>query len=100
MTASPLQVALVAADTIVFQFPFYWYSVPPLLKEWIDLVLEHGFAYGLEGDLARRDPQQQGREDPLQPDAPQDHAQVDRLAVARHHVSDSVLPRSQLFLLR
>jgi glutathione-regulated potassium-efflux system ancillary protein KefG len=26
-----------------------WYSVPPLLKQWIDLVLEHGWAYGSEG---------------------------------------------------
>jgi glutathione-regulated potassium-efflux system ancillary protein KefG len=37
-------------DLIVFQFPFYWYSVPSLLKEWMDLVLQHGWAYGEGGD--------------------------------------------------
>ena len=36
-------------DVIVWQHPFYWYSSPSLLKEWIDIVLEHGFAYGREG---------------------------------------------------
>jgi len=40
---------LVDHDVIVFQFPVFWYSGPSLLKEWIDLVLEFGFAYGLEG---------------------------------------------------
>ena len=38
-----------AHDLIVFQHPFYWYSSPAILKEWQDLVLEHGFAYGEEG---------------------------------------------------
>lgn len=36
-------------DVIVFMFPLYWYSTPALLKEWQDLVLEYGFAYGHEG---------------------------------------------------
>lgn len=36
-------------DIMVWQHPFYWYSSPALLKEWIDIVLEHGFAYGREG---------------------------------------------------
>jgi glutathione-regulated potassium-efflux system ancillary protein KefG len=36
-------------DVIVFQHPFYWYSVPAILKEWQDLVLEHGWAYGHNG---------------------------------------------------
>jgi glutathione-regulated potassium-efflux system ancillary protein KefG len=40
---------LVSHDVIVFQHPFYWYSVPPLLKQWMDLVLEHGWAYGSSG---------------------------------------------------
>jgi glutathione-regulated potassium-efflux system ancillary protein KefG len=35
---------------VVLQHPFFWYSVPPLLKQWIDLVLEHGWAYGSEGN--------------------------------------------------
>lgn len=36
-------------DVIVFMFPLFWYSTPALLKEWQDLVLEYGFAYGHEG---------------------------------------------------
>lgn len=38
-------------DLIVMQHPFYWYSTPAILKEWCDIVLEHGFAYG-EGGTA------------------------------------------------
>lgn len=36
-------------DVVVFMFPLYWYSTPSLLKEWQDLVLEYGFAYGSRG---------------------------------------------------
>lgn len=36
-------------DLIVLQHPLQWYSVPPLLKKWIDDVLTHGFAYGEPG---------------------------------------------------
>ncbi len=43
------QQRLLEHDVIVFQFPIYWYSTPALLKEWQDLVLEHGFAYGGDG---------------------------------------------------
>lgn len=35
---------------IIFQFPLMWYSVPPLMKKWIDEVLAHGWAYGTDGD--------------------------------------------------
>jgi glutathione-regulated potassium-efflux system ancillary protein KefG len=40
---------LVEHDIVVFQHPMYWYSCPALLKEWQDLVLEYGFAYGSGG---------------------------------------------------
>jgi glutathione-regulated potassium-efflux system ancillary protein KefG len=33
----------------VFHHPFFWYSTPAILKEWQDLVLTHGWAYGSEG---------------------------------------------------
>lgn len=33
-------------DKIVFQFPFYWFNCPPLLKKWLDEVLTYGWAYG------------------------------------------------------
>ena len=36
-------------DIIVFQHPFYWYSTPAIIKEWLDLVLEHDWAYGANG---------------------------------------------------
>lgn len=36
-------------DVIIFQHPFYWYSGPALIKQWMDLVLEHGWAYGKDG---------------------------------------------------
>ena len=33
-------------DKIVFQFPYYWFNCPFLLKKWLDDVLVHGWAYG------------------------------------------------------
>jgi len=36
-------------DIIIFHHPFYWYSSPAIIKEWQDLVLEFGFAYGPGG---------------------------------------------------
>lgn len=35
-----------AHGVIVIQHPLYWYSAPALIKEWMDLVLEEGWAYG------------------------------------------------------
>jgi glutathione-regulated potassium-efflux system ancillary protein KefG len=43
------QQLLIEHDLIVWQHPFYWYSSPSILKEWFDLVLQHGFAYGEKG---------------------------------------------------
>jgi glutathione-regulated potassium-efflux system ancillary protein KefG len=47
------QALLLAHDVVVFQHPFYWYSCPAILKEWQDLVLEHGWAYGGGGTQLR-----------------------------------------------
>ena len=44
------QQRLLEHDIIVFQYPLYWYSTPAILKEWQDLVLEHDFAYGTNGN--------------------------------------------------
>ena len=44
------QKLLLEHDVVVFQHPFYWYSAPALVKEWQDLVLEYGWAYGKGGD--------------------------------------------------
>lgn len=43
------QERLLNYDTIVFQFPLYWYSSPPLLKQYLDEVFLYNFAYGPEG---------------------------------------------------
>jgi glutathione-regulated potassium-efflux system ancillary protein KefG len=37
-------------DIIIWHHPLYWYSSPPLLKQWIDMVLELGWAYGPGGN--------------------------------------------------
>ncbi len=47
------QQLLLKHDIIVWQHPFYWYSGPALLKQWQDLVLEHGWAYGKNGNKLR-----------------------------------------------
>ncbi len=47
------QEQLAGADLIIFQHPFFWYSSPAILKEWQDVVLEHGFAYGEGGNALR-----------------------------------------------
>lgn len=43
------QTMLAVHDILVLHHPFYWYSVPPLLKQWIDLVYSFGWAYGPGG---------------------------------------------------
>ena len=45
------QELLLAHDIIIMQHPFYWYSTPAILKEWQDMVLQHGWAYGHEGQM-------------------------------------------------
>ncbi|WP_165089793.1 NAD(P)H-dependent oxidoreductase [Neisseria yangbaofengii] len=45
------QQALLTADVIVWQFPFYWYSLPALLKKYLDDVFLHGFAHGSTAKL-------------------------------------------------
>ncbi len=47
------QQLLLEHDQIVMQFPLYWYSTPALLKQWCDLVLQHGWAYGSKGTALR-----------------------------------------------
>jgi len=47
------QALLVAHDVIVWHHPLYWYNAPPLVKQWIDLVLAFGWAYGPDGVALR-----------------------------------------------
>jgi glutathione-regulated potassium-efflux system ancillary protein KefG len=48
--AAQEQSLLLEHDLIVFQHPLYWYSSPAILKEWQDIVLDFGWAYGAGGD--------------------------------------------------
>lgn len=45
------QARLLDHDTIIFQHPMYWYSVPTLVKKWQEDVLISGWAYGTEKKL-------------------------------------------------
>lgn len=47
---------LLEHDVVIFQFPLYWYSTPSILKEWQDLVLEYGFAYGEQANALQGKP--------------------------------------------
>ncbi len=47
------QALLLDHDLIILQHPFYWYSTPAIVKQWEDLVLEHGWAYGSHGVALR-----------------------------------------------
>ncbi|MCG2617449.1 NAD(P)H-dependent oxidoreductase [Terrimonas sp. NA20] len=40
---------LLKHDILVLQHPFYWYSGPAIIKQWLDLVLEYNWAYGPKG---------------------------------------------------
>jgi len=44
------QKLLLEHEVVIFHYPFFWYSAPSILKEWQDLVLEHGWAYGRDGN--------------------------------------------------
>ncbi|MFB6455810.1 NAD(P)H-dependent oxidoreductase [Chitinophaga sp. Hz27] len=37
-------------DIIIMQHPVYWYNAPAIIRQWQDLVLEHGWAYGHTGN--------------------------------------------------
>lgn len=41
------QAKLLWADTVIFQFPLWWFSLPAIMKGWIDRVYAYGFAYGV-----------------------------------------------------
>ncbi|MGI6032423.1 MAG: NAD(P)H-dependent oxidoreductase [Coriobacteriales bacterium] len=43
------QEALSKADVIVLQFPLWWYSMPWLLKKWMEDTFLHGFSHGSTG---------------------------------------------------
>lgn len=39
-----------AHDTLILQYPLYWFNCPPFLKQWLDDVFTYGWAYGSKGN--------------------------------------------------
>jgi putative NADPH-quinone reductase len=39
--------------SLILQFPLYWSNCPPLMKQWLDEVFIHGWAYGSKADKMR-----------------------------------------------
>lgn len=42
------------ADTVILQFPLWWFAMPAILKGWVDRVYACGFAYGVGEHSDRR----------------------------------------------
>ncbi|PKN71170.1 MAG: NAD(P)H oxidoreductase [Deltaproteobacteria bacterium HGW-Deltaproteobacteria-12] len=40
-------------DVIIWHYPFYMYSSPAMLKQWMDVVLEYGWAHGSQGNALK-----------------------------------------------
>ncbi len=47
------QAALARARLVVWLHPVHWYSMPPLMKLWLDEVFAFRWAYGPDGDALR-----------------------------------------------
>jgi NAD(P)H dehydrogenase (quinone) len=41
------QAKLLRADVVILQFPLWWFSMPAILKGWVDRVYAYGFGYGV-----------------------------------------------------
>ena len=48
------QQKLIWADAVILQFPMWWFSMPAILKGWVERVYAHGFAYGVGEHSDRR----------------------------------------------
>jgi NAD(P)H dehydrogenase (quinone) len=47
------QEKLAWADTVIVQFPLWWYGTPAILKGWFDRVFVKGYAYDVRGEDGR-----------------------------------------------
>jgi len=45
---------LLWAETLILQFPLWWFAMPAILKGWVDRVFAYGFAYGVGEHSDRR----------------------------------------------
>lgn len=43
------QQRLQAAEMLIFEYPFWWYSAPSLMHRYLEQVFLHGWAYGSNG---------------------------------------------------
>jgi NAD(P)H dehydrogenase (quinone) len=48
------QEKLLWADVLILQFPLWWFSMPAILKGWVERVYARGFAYGVGEHSERR----------------------------------------------
>ncbi|QQP93305.1 NAD(P)H-dependent oxidoreductase (plasmid) [Skermanella sp. TT6] len=48
------QERLLWADALILQFPLWWFTMPAILKGWVDRVYSYGFAYGVGEHNDRR----------------------------------------------
>ena len=48
------QEKLLWADVLILQFPLWWFTMPAILKGWVDRVYSFGFAYGVGEQSERR----------------------------------------------
>jgi putative NADPH-quinone reductase len=45
-----------SAESIILHFPIHWYSMPALLKVWLDTTLTYGWAFDANGGLLDQKP--------------------------------------------
>jgi NAD(P)H dehydrogenase (quinone) len=48
------QSKLLQADAVILQFPLWWFTMPAIMKGWIERVYAYGFAYGVGEHSDRR----------------------------------------------
>jgi putative NADPH-quinone reductase len=58
---------LLWADALILQFPLWWFSMPAILKGWVDRVYASGFAYRVWRALRRFPPPSRSRDAPPLP---------------------------------
>ncbi|WP_417899897.1 NAD(P)H-dependent oxidoreductase [Bacillus haimaensis] len=86
------QILLLKHDRILFQFPFYWFSTPSLLKKWQDEVYTYGFAYGTGNKL-------KGKEYGLLISAGKPEESYRPEGTSKHTMEQFLLPLSETVLL-
>jgi glutathione-regulated potassium-efflux system ancillary protein KefG len=50
------QQSIESAKSVILHFPLFWYSMPAIVKEWIDTVFTLGWAFDQNGGLLKKLP--------------------------------------------